>query len=197
MVDCLLSLVLDESPDVWQALGLPTRQGNRIPRGSPFNAYPTADGWIVIGTASDDEWSRLLDAIGRDDLRGDPSFMTRAWRIANSDRVDAVVAAWTRGCSSAQAIDRLRAKDVACGPVRDLDALKAWPQLAARGMLEPLRHPILGSRSEVVAPAFPLKLGATRVGYATPAPLVGADNLAIWGELLGFDVPRLKASGAI
>ena len=34
MVDCLLALVLDESPDVWQALGMPVRQANRMPRES-------------------------------------------------------------------------------------------------------------------------------------------------------------------
>jgi crotonobetainyl-CoA:carnitine CoA-transferase CaiB-like acyl-CoA transferase len=96
MVDCLLSLALDESPDVWQALGLPARHGNRLPRASPFNVYPTADGWIAAGAASDAEWSRLLDAIDRADLKGDPNFMSQAWRLAHNDRVDAVVAAWTR-----------------------------------------------------------------------------------------------------
>ena len=197
MVDCLLALVLDESLDVWQTLGWPTRQGNRIPRGSPFNVYPTADGWVAIGTASDAEWSRLLDAIDRADLKGDANFMSREWRLANNDRVDAVVAAWTRERRTAQATARLRAEEVACGPIRDIDGLKAWPQLAARGMLEPLRHPTLGPRPEVVAPGFPLKFGATQVGYATPAPLVGSDNDAIWGDLLGFDVARLKARGAI
>ncbi len=197
MVDCLLALVLDESLDVWQTLGWPTRQGNRIPRVSPFNVYPTADGWIAIGTASDTEWSRLLDAIDRADLKGDANFMTREWRLANNDRVDAVVAAWTRERRTAQATARLRAEELACGPIHDIDGLKAWPQLVARGMLEPLRHPTLGPRPEVVAPGFPLKFGATQAGYATPAPLVGSDNDAIWGDLLGFDVALLKARGAI
>ena len=64
-------------------------------------------------------------------------------------------------------------------------------------MLEPLRHPTLGAHPDVVAPAFPLKFGARPSGYATPAPVVGGDNDAIWGGLLGLDVARLKASGAI
>ena len=197
MADCLLSLVLDESPDVWQALGVSVRQGNRLPRASPFSVYRTADGWIAAGTATDAEWTRLLDAIDRPDLKSDTDFMTRAWRLANKDRVDAVVADWTRGQPTAQAVARLRAEELACAPVRDIEALKAWPQLAARAMLEPLRHPTLGAHPDVVAPAFPLKFGATPSGYATPAPVVGADNDAIWGGLLGLDVARLKASGAI
>jgi len=91
----------------------------------------------------------------------------------------------------------LRRGGVACGPVRDIDALKAWPQLVARGMLEPLRHPTLGPWPEVVAPGFPLKFDSTEVGYATPAPLIGSGNEVIWGDLLGFDVAALRMRGVI
>jgi crotonobetainyl-CoA:carnitine CoA-transferase CaiB-like acyl-CoA transferase len=197
MVDCLLALVLDESPDVWRMLGLPGRQGNRIPRVSPFNAYPTADGWIAVGCAHDADWARLLEAIERADVKGDADLGTPAGRIANNGRVDAIVAAWARERPTAPAIARLRAHGVACSPVRDIDALKAWPQLAARGMLEPLRHPTLGPSPAVVAPGFPLKFGATEAGYATPAPLGGQDNEAIWGGLLGRDVAALRTRGVI
>ena len=197
MVDCLLALVLDESPDVWRMLGLPGRQGHRIPRVSPFNAYPTADGWIAAGCAHDADWSRLLDAIERADVKGDAHLATPAGRIANNGRVDGIVAAWTRDRPTAQAIAHLRAHGVACSPVRDIDALKAWPQLAARGMLEPLRHPTLGPSAAVVAPGFPLKFGATETGYATPAPLIGSGNDAIWGGLLGQDVSALRKRGVI
>jgi len=197
MVDCLIALVLDESPDVWRMLGLPGRQGNRIPRVSPFNAYPTADGWIALGCAHDADWARLLEAIERVDVKADADLGTPAGRIANNGRVDAIVAAWTRERPTAQTIARLRAHGVACSPVRDIDALKAWPQLAARGMLEPLRHPTLGPSPVVVAPGFPLKFGATEAGYTTAAPLVGQDNDAIWGGLLGRDVAALRTSGVI
>ena len=197
MADCLVALVLDESLDVWPDLGLPTRQGNRIPRLSPFNAYPTRDGGIAIGAASEPELARLLDVIGRADLKSDASFMSPAWRLAHNDRVDAVIGEWTRARETAAAVDRLRRAEIACAPIRDVDALKAWPQLAARGMLEPLRHPTLGPWPAVVAPGFPLKFSETAGGYATPAPLVGRDNEAVWGDLLGFDVAALRARGVI
>jgi crotonobetainyl-CoA:carnitine CoA-transferase CaiB-like acyl-CoA transferase len=197
MTDCLLALVLDESLDVWPTLGLPTRQGNRIPRLSPFNAYPTQDGWIAIGAASEAEWLRLLDAIGRSDLKADRDFGSRAWRLAHNDRVDAVITEWTRARETAAAVDRLQSAEVACAPIRDIEALKAWPQLGARDMLEPLRHPTLGAWPTIVAPGFPLKFSGAPVGYATPAPLVGRDNDAVWGDLLGFDVAALRARGVI
>jgi len=64
-------------------------------------------------------------------------------------------------------------------------------------MLEPLRHPMLGPSPAVVAPGFPLKFGATETGYATPAPLIGSANDAIWGGLLGQDVSALRKRGVI
>ena len=197
MVDCLLALVLDESPDVWGRLGLPTRPGNRLPRGSPFNVYPTVDGWIAVGTASEAEWARLLDAMDRVELKADPRFASRSWRLANNGRVDQVVETWTRSLRTAEAVARLRAAEVACAPVRGIDDLKACPQVAARGMLEPLRHPTVGPWPDVVAPGFPVKFGGARVGYATPAPPTGRDNDAIWGGLLGLDVAALRAKGVI
>src|SRR5262249_53679098 len=146
---------------------------------------------------SDAEWSRLLDVIGRTDLKTDASFMSRASRLAHNERVDAMITAWTRAQRMADVVDRLRTAEVACAPVRDIEALKAWPQLAARGMLEPLRHPTLGPWPAVVAPGFPLKFSGTDVGYATAAPVVGRDNDAVWGELLGFDVAALRMRGVI
>jgi CoA:oxalate CoA-transferase len=197
MTDCLASLVLDEPLDVWRALDLPARQGNRIPRFSPFNAYPTADGWIVAGASGEAEWLRLLDAIGRADLKDDAQMMDRAWRLANNDEIDAVIAAWTCTLSSDAAIAALRAHDIACSPIRDIAALKSWPHLAARGMLEPLRHPTLGPMPEFIAPGFPLKFGAAPGGYETAAPLVGADNEAIWGHEFGFSLSKLRDSGVL
>lgn len=197
MTDCLAALLLDEPLDVWRQLDLPTRAGNRISRFSPFNAYRSRDGWLVAGASTDVEWHRMLDAIGRAELKQDARFGRRAWRLANNDQVDALVGAWTGARSTEEAIAALRAHDVACGPIRDIDDLKRWPHLRARGMLEPLRHPTLGPMPEVVAPGFPLKFGATPGGYATPAPLIGADNASIWGEELGLDLPSLKARGLV
>src|SRR3546814_10308796 len=59
MVDCMFALLFDEPLDCYETLGMPFRQGNRLPRLSPFDTFPTADGWVVIGTASDREWLKI------------------------------------------------------------------------------------------------------------------------------------------
>ncbi len=57
-------------------------------------------------------------------------------------------------------------------------------------------HPVRGATS---MPNFPVMLDG-EVAPITPAPLLGADNTEVYGELLGFDAQRLaelKAAGII
>ena len=191
MVDCLFALLFDEPLDCYEQLGMPFRQGNRVARFSPFNTFPTRDGWIVMGVATPRQWRALLGAVGRDDLAGDPDWSDVSWRLAHNDRVEGMLSEWTRGLLSAEAIARLQAADVVAGPIRDIDDLKAWPHLRERAMLEALVHPKLGALDGVLAPGFPIKFGATPGYYATPAPLPGQHNQEVYGGLLGLDDAEL------
>lgn len=200
MADCLFSLIFDEPIDAYERLGLQPRQGNRIMRFSPFDAFPAADGWVVVGAATDGEWRALLDAIGRPDLKDDPDLSRVSWRITNNDRVDALVSGWTRGRTKAE-IDRvLREAGVPSSPVRSTDEVMRWEQLRARGMIVPLVNPLSGAPAAASGPGFPVKFSATPAGYDAPAPVPGADTADVLGALLGLggdEVVRLRADGII
>ena len=200
MVDCLLSLVFDEPMDCYEALGLPDRLGNRIMRLSPFNAYPASDGWLVIGSGTDEHWNNILRAVGRGELVGDPRYMDLSGRITNNDEVDAVITQWTEKHTVEEALSELRRFDVICGPVHTIKDILAWPHLKARGMIEDLPHPALGNLSSVKTAAFPLKFSKTPGGFEAPAPLSGQNNEEILGELLGLakeEIDRLMEDGVI
>jgi CoA:oxalate CoA-transferase len=72
----------------------PERTGNR--HGglgiSPYNAYATSDGFVVINTPGDHHFRSLLDVIGRPDLKSDPRMMTRGARVQDFQLVDELVA---------------------------------------------------------------------------------------------------------
>jgi len=71
----------------------PPRTGNR--HGglgiSPYNAYATSDGYVVINAPGDQRFRSILDVIGRPDLKDDPRFATRGARVANMPQVDALL----------------------------------------------------------------------------------------------------------
>ncbi|MCO4893132.1 CoA transferase [Cupriavidus sp. WGtm5] len=192
MADCLLSLILDEPLDCYRELGLAFQQGNRIMRFSPFNAYKSADGWVTLGTASNDDWSTLLDLMGRSDLKDDPDVMSVAWRLSNNATVDELVSTWTATLATSEIEQRLHAAKIPCSAVRTIDDVLACEQTIARNMTVSLWNPLAEAAMNVKAPAFPLRFGHADVGYDTAAPIPGEHTEAVLREMAGVDSVELQ-----
>lgn len=192
MADCLLSLILDEPLDCYRELGLSFQQGNRIMRFSPFNAYQSADGWVTLGTASNDDWRTLLDVMGRSELKDDPDLMSIAWRLSNNAAVDEIVSAWTLSLTTAEIEQRMRSARIPCSPVRTIDDVLAWEQMVARNMAVSLWNPLAGATMNVKGASFPLRFGDAEVGYDTPAPVPGAHTEDVLRDMAGVDAAEFE-----
>src|SRR5437763_3456384 len=78
------------------------RVGNRGVLGvnHPSEAYPCKGGgpndycYVYTTRAGNHHWERLLQVIGRDDLRDDPRFRSNRARYANRDAVDDILRPW-------------------------------------------------------------------------------------------------------
>lgn len=191
MADCLFSMMMDEPLDCYEALGLAPRQGNRIMRFSPFNAYAASDGWVAIGAVSSGDWDGILAAIGREELQSDAEMRRVEWRIAHNEKVDALVGGWTRERRVGEIVAALRQHDVPCAPVRTPREAIDWPQLRARDMIQPLKQ-VDGAETGVVAAGFPLKFNRSRSGHESPAPVPGSDTAAVLATYLGIGEERLR-----
>jgi crotonobetainyl-CoA:carnitine CoA-transferase CaiB-like acyl-CoA transferase len=200
MADCLFALIFDEPVDCYERLNLAARQGNRIMRFSPFNTFPTTDGWVAIGTATDTEWRSLLDVMGRGDVKNDANMMNISWRIVNNDKVDAVVTEWTIGKSKVEVVEALAIARVPCSPVRSTDEVMQWSQLIERDMIVPITNPLTGVAAAARGPGFPIKFSRTPAGYDMPSPLPGAHNdevLSRFAKLSVAEVLQLRNDGII
>lgn len=191
MADCLFSLISDEPLDCYEALGLDFQQGNRIMRFSPFNAYRSADGWVTIGAATDEDWQALLRVMGREDLSSDANMMSLSWRLAHNSQVDQVVAQWACRRGNQEIERRLAAAKIPCSPVRSIEEVLQWEHMRDRGMVTALWNPL--SRSEVQASAagFPIKFGLSEAGYAAPAPLPGQHTTDVLARLAKLDAAQI------
>ncbi|MEC7538497.1 MAG: CoA transferase [Pseudomonadota bacterium] len=187
MTDVLFSLIFDESLDIYEDLGMSFQQGNRIMRFSPFNAYPTQDGWLVIGIGHDAMWRALCDLIGREDLGDHADWGRMDWRVEHNDQVDAVVAEWTKTRATEDAVSLLEADGIVASPVQNIDDLLNWPHLKARGMIDTVSHPLLGELPGLKAAGFPLKFSAAETGYEGTAAPSGTHNAEVFRDLLGLD----------
>src|SRR5690606_17443635 len=93
------------------------RTGNDHPSASPYGVYQVDDGYILIATFNDREFTRLARAVGREDWIDDPRFARNGARVANRKELSQQLTAALRGRSKNQWIEHLNANTVSCGPI--------------------------------------------------------------------------------
>lgn len=171
------------------------RTGNTLPGIAPSNIYPCREGkWIVIGANADGPFRRLMAAIGRPDLAADPRFADNPGRARAADLLDAAIGAWTARHTLEEATATLQSAGVPAGPIYAADDIAADPHYAAREMLDPREVAVTpDDRRTVRFPGIVPRLSATPGEVRALAPALGADNDAIYRDLLGLDDARLAA----
>jgi formyl-CoA transferase len=145
----------------------PGRLGNRHPSIAPYQTLQCSDGVIAVACGNDAQFRRLTAAVGRDDLLDDPRFATNAGRVAHREELVAELERALSVRSAAQWQGILTAAEVPAGVVRDLAGafdlardlgLEPTHDLGA-GHTPQVRHPVTYSRSTVVTPSPPPRLG--------------------------------------
>jgi formyl-CoA transferase len=177
MHDVLTALVWDEPVDHYAAVGMPVRTGNADPRGAPINVYECTDGWVAVTLSSDEQWRGLCKVMDREDLvERLPTVRERARAAAD---VDAAVGAWASS-RAAGAVERAFLDlGIAAALVRDPVAARDDAQVAAREVLEPLRHPLAdGETSGFLGPRLPIAFDG-RASALAPAEQLGASTEAV------------------
>ena len=178
---------------------VPARTGNRHSgmAESPYNVYPTRDGFIAIICVGEAHWRSLLAMMEREDLADDPRFVTLKTRVAHMDLVDEIVGAWTAGWDKQALFDALIARHVPCSPVRDLAEVVNDPHMHARGALQKIDHPELGP---ITVPHSALRFEGSALTELTPSTALGAGNHDVYGGWLGLsadEIAELRTSGVI
>jgi formyl-CoA transferase len=174
------------------------RSGGVLPGVSPSNAYPSADGdLVVIAANADAVFARLAAAMGRDDLTRDVRFAGHAARGVNMAELDAIVSAWTATLATDTLLERLREHAVPAGTIQTAADLSRDPQLAARDMV--LRLAAGFERPVAMAGVVP-KLSRTPGGVAAVGPELGEHTDEVLRALAGVDdasLDALHAAGVI
>lgn len=197
--DAMFSL-LDQWPSIFAASGrLPRQVGNRHLAAVPYDAYRARDGWLVIAVASNKLFRQLCQAMGRPELGDDPRFRGVGARLEHGDEINAIVAAWVgeRTVDEVLSILGPDGAGVPCSPVYAVDQLLEHPQLLARGMIQRLPHPTLGT---LVAPGVVVKMSDTPGAVNTPGPELGQHTDEVLTGLLGLpaaELARLRAEQVI
>ena len=155
----------------------------------PSQAFPTADGHIMVACMKEKFWELLAPAIGRADLLDDPRFARFSDRLAHKDVLIADLKTTFAAHPTAHWLGCLRGQ-VPVAPVNTIAGALADEQVRARDMVVTLDHPDFGPLQTTGNP-IKLDRGALREPLA-PGPRMGADTEAILRDVLGVDEARVK-----
>lgn len=173
------------------------RVGNRgvLGTNAPSEAYPCKGGgpndycYIYTTRAANHHWERLLHVIERDDLVDDPRFKDNTDRWEHRDEVDEVIKPWVAQRTKREVMETLGKAGIPAGAVFDTSELISDPYLRERGMFATVEHP---ARGQVTMPGWPVKMSESCVPVAA-APLLGQDNVDVYGQLLGYTAEQVQA----
>lgn len=168
------------------------------PTVAPHNAYRTDPGgyndWCVIVCQSDEEWRRLVEAMGTPAWAADDKFATVTGRLRHQDELDDGIEAWTKTRGKYAVTEQCQAAGVRAMPVQSAeDRVEHDPQLRHREMYLESEHPALGLHKVQNAP---FKLSETPAVNTRPSPMIGEHTREIVEGLLGLPHEALQAGFA-
>ena len=176
---------------------VPQPLGARHPAITPFEAFESADGHVIIAIGNDGLWAKFCEHVNLPDLITDERFRTNALRTANHAELFPILAELMRQHTTSQWMQGLDAIGVPCGPINTIDKVVNHPQVLAREMIATVEHEVTGS---VGVPGLPIKLSKTPGQVETPAPTLGEHTAEILTDLLGMEtaaIERLKQDGVV
>lgn len=177
-----------------------TRRGNRGHGVGIQNVYQCAgdDSWIAVSVRTDDDWSAVVDIMGRPGWAIDATLATALQRLHRADDIDRRLEAWFATQELDTAVEALLGAGIPAAPVVSPSEVTANEQLQSRGFFEVLEHPRTGP-GRYPRPPFAL-LAGTQNWLRRTAPTLGQHNDEVLVELCGViesDLEGLAARGVI
>jgi crotonobetainyl-CoA:carnitine CoA-transferase CaiB-like acyl-CoA transferase len=197
MFDTMLHL-LSYIGTMWLSNGeVPKPPGSAHDYSVPWQAFATADSYIVVATRQEAFWRKLCTVLDHSDLAGDARFADNASRVKNRTVLVPLLEQIFRSRTAADWLERLRAADVPAAPVNNVDAAFAEPPVKEREMIVEYDHPQVG---KVRLPGNPIKMSDMARTISRPAPMLDEHTDAVLKTLLRLstdEITALRESGAV
>jgi crotonobetainyl-CoA:carnitine CoA-transferase CaiB-like acyl-CoA transferase len=188
LLDCALAAQVNLAQAYLATGTVPPRQGNAHLQIVPYQAFATADSWLVLAVGNDGQWQRFCQAAGRPDLAADARFTTNSLRVQHREELVPLLGTVLRSRSSAQWQQLLEQQEVPNAPVWDYGELFAQQQVLARSMRVHIRTPA-GDPVDLVG--SPFHINGAAMTAPVPPPELGQDTEAVLREVLGMEERRL------
>ncbi|MGB2693710.1 MAG: CaiB/BaiF CoA-transferase family protein [Dehalococcoidia bacterium] len=199
MLDCQIAVLENAFMRYFATGKLPEAIGTRHPSATPFQAFPTKDGYIVLALSwgIENQWELFCALIGKTELINDERFQTSASRTEHHAELEPLLNEALGRRTTQEWLKEFDAIGMPCGPLNNIAQAAALPQIKAREMLVEVEHPVAG---KLPLANTPVKLSRTPGGIKGPSPAVGQHTDEVLRDLLGMpddEIERLRATEVV
>jgi CoA:oxalate CoA-transferase len=170
MLDCQVAL-LENAVMRYHVNGTaPGPLGARHPSITPFEAYQTKDGYIIVSAGNDALFVKLCESLEKLEWVNDARYTTNDLRNQNVEALKTEMEAVLMLNTTAHWVDRLGDFGIPASPINDIGQAATHPQTIARNMIVSIDDPITG----------PMKVSGNPVkisGFEDPDTRTPAPNL--------------------
>jgi len=181
LFDCQLAILENAIMRYTTTGEIPGPLGARHPSITPFEAFSTKDGNIIIAAGNDGLWVKLTQVLERPDLAENPNYKTNPLRNQHQPQLKAELDQILGAHTTDHWIEVLEKAGIPCGPVNNVAQAISHPQAAARNMLVTVDDPVTGTFQYA---GNPMKFsGFADPPTRAPSPDLDADRAKILREL--------------
>ncbi|MBU6507778.1 MAG: CoA transferase [Alphaproteobacteria bacterium] len=181
MFDCQLALLENAIMRYTVSGEIPGPLGARHPTITPFEAFATADGYVIIAAGNDVTFGRLAAALGKPAMAQNPDYASNEKRLANQPKLKAEIESVLKDKPTVRWLTIFEQAGIPAGPINSIKQALEHPQVEARNMLVTVDDPKSGA---LKLAGNPMKIsGMDDPPTRDPAPDLDADRAAILKEL--------------
>ena len=172
---------------------VPQAWGNEMSYVAPRNNYRTKDGrWVALSASAQTPFERLMDAVGKPEMKTDPRFQTNAARIKDENRAEMnrVIAEWFAKMDLQEALKKCAELDLTVGIIANMKDIDEDPHIRERKTIMNIEDPSTGKNLRM--PDLAARLTGTPGQISFPGLPLGAANEVMLSDLLGYSQEKIR-----
>lgn len=184
MLDCQLSILENAFIRYLFEGKSPTPLGTRHPTITPFQAFKTADSWLIVAIGNDKLWNTFCSSLELEELKNDARFKTNKSRCENFDELLKKLEPLFIQKPSEFWIEILEKNAIPCTPIAKMEDVVKNPQLKVRNMFVDVNDKDIGS-FQITGNPIKMSMLDDRT-TRNPAPQLGENTKEVLENLLGY-----------
>ena len=190
MMDCMMAMAENACARYFATGEVAKPLGGRHPVMTPLQVFPSKDGYVILGLATDDQWVKFCQHIGRKDLAEDKRFKTNTLRTQNHAALESILIEIMQTKTTDEWVEDMEKNGFVGGPINTIDRLVRDPQILVRGMVAEAEHTRLGKLKVV---GSPLNLSRTPVHIGAASPDLGEHTEDILKQVLNLSEKEIES----